>query len=585
MNDVIVAYGTETGNSEGLAERLQQQLQGSGHGVRLLELDDVQLPSIPQAKAFLVITSTYGEGDPPGNAELFYDALMAGGVPLGGVAFSVCALGDSDYEHYCKCGRDIDAQLEALGGRRIAQRVECDAGDESPYDGWVAQLMPQLAQLASAQAPAQASPAQAPAQPAPPQQLTPQPPAPMYAQPGASSPAYPQEGATRMANVGGSAPATPARSSGGPLLGSKKKPLFAQIIDNHNLNHPQSEKETRHVAISLQGSEVEYQVGDALGVYPRNDSNLVLELIGLLRLNREEKVELDGELMSLFYALKYRKDIVKIDPRLLEHVNPSYAPPQLSAALNNPSARKGYMDEHHVIDVVGQAQLQLTATQLIACLRSLAPRLYSISSSPKAHPGEVHLTVDVLRYALHNTQRKGVASNFLAEHEVGSHVAVYVQPTKEFLLCDASAPIIMVGPGTGIAPFRAMLEEREMTNAPGQSWLFFGSQRSSTDFLYQDQLNAWVRSGRLSQLDCAWSRDQDYKVYVQDLMDRHAQGIWQWLEAGAYVYVCGDAKRMAKDVHSTLLRIISEQGRMSQQDAEEYMKRFKSAKRYRRDIY
>jgi sulfite reductase (NADPH) flavoprotein alpha-component len=243
------------------------------------------------------------------------------------------------------------------------------------------------------------------------------------------------------------------------------------------------------------------------------------------------------------------------------------------------------MEEHHVLDVLMQGQVRVSATQLLTALRSLAPRLYSISSSPKAHPGEVHLTVDVLRYSLHNTQRKGVASNFLAELEAGDHVSVYVQPTKDFTLCDESAPIIMIGPGTGIAPFRAMLEEREATKARGQSWLFFGAQRQSMDFLYQEQLNAWVQSGRLRQLDCAWSRDQDYKVYVQDLMYHHAPGIWQWLEAGAYVYVCGDAKRMAKDVHQTLLRIISEQGRMSAQDAEEYMRRFKAEKRYRRDVY
>ena len=583
MNEVMVAYGTETGNSEGLAERLQQHLQATGHSVKLLELDDVQLPSISQAKAFLVITSTYGEGDPPGNAELFYDALMAGGVGLNGVAFSVCALGDSDYEHYCKCGRDIDAQLEALGGRRIAQRVECDAGDESPFELWLAQLQPQLAQLGVG-APAQAAPAQQPAaprQPAAPQQ----PAAPAFQQAAPAAPAqaaYPQEGATRMASVASAV--VPAKSSG-PARGSKKKPLFTKIIDNYNLNHPQSEKETRHIGFSLEGSEVEYEVGDALGVYPRNDSALVSELISALRLNREEKVTLDDEMVSLYYALKYRKDIVKIDPRILEHVNPALAAPPLAAALQNPSARKAYMDEHHLIDLIQHGQLQLSASALISCLRSLAPRLYSISSSPKAHPGEVHLTVDVLRYSLHNSQRKGVASNFLAELEVGSHVAVYIQHTKEFKLCDASAPIIMVGPGTGIAPFRAILEEREITQAPGQSWLFFGSQRSSMDFLYKDQLNAWERSGRLSMLSCAWSRDQDYKIYVQDLMYQHAPGIWQWLEAGAYVYVCGDAKRMAKDVNSTLLRIISEQGRMSAQDAEEYMKRFKAAKRYRRDVY
>jgi sulfite reductase (NADPH) flavoprotein alpha-component len=310
-----------------------------------------------------------------------------------------------------------------------------------------------------------------------------------------------------------------------------------------------------------------------------------MEVLSRAGIDRNEKVLIDGERLSIYYVLKYRKDIVKIEPGLFDLVNPQQATGALRQALANPQARKAYCDEHHLFDLLAQGSVRLTADQLASNLRALAPRLYSISSSPKAHPGEVHLTVDVLRYQLHGVERRGVASNFIADLEAGSRVGVYVNPTKEFTLCDPSAPMIMIGPGTGIAPFRAMLEEREATNAPGKSWLFFGAQRSALDFLYREQLDGWVRSGRLSQLDCAWSRDQEYKVYVQDLMYHHSQGIWRWLEAGAYVYVCGDAKRMAKDVHNTLLRIIAEQGRLGEQGAEEYMSRFKAEKRYRRDVY
>ena len=218
-------------------------------------------------------------------------------------------------------------------------------------------------------------------------------------------------------------------------------------------------------------------------------------------------------------------------------------------------------------------------------MRNLAPRLYSISSSPKAHPGEVHLTVDVLRYDLNGSQRKGVASNFLADLEVGGHVLTYIHPTKEFLLCEPELPIIMIGPGTGIAPFRAFLEEREMTQATGSSWLFFGARRQEHDFLYRDQIEGWLHKQILTQFDAAWSRDQDRKIYVQDLMYHHGQAIWQWLEAGAYIYICGDASRMAKDVHQMLLRIIADYGRLGPQGAEQYMANLSAAKRYRRDVY
>ena len=556
MNEIIVAFGTETGNSESLAKTLAQRLRAAGHASRVLELDEVDpAATLKGATAFLVITSTYGEGDPPSNAESFYADLMGTHYPLGGLPFSVCALGDSDYELFCKCGRDIDARLEALGGRRVAARVDCDGEYQEPFERWWGALelaLPRPGAAASQQPPPQQQYAPPPAQSAP-------------------------EGATRL----GPAPATRSEHP----RGTKKQPLFAQVVESYNLNHPQSEKQTRHISISLQGAEVEYQVGDALGVLPRNDSNLVMEILSRAGVDRNEKVVVDGERLSIYYVLKYRRDIVKIEQGMLDLVNPQTATGALRQALTSPSARKAYCDEHHLYDLLGQATLRPTAEQLAANLRALAPRLYSISSSPKAHPGEVHLTVDVLRYQLHSVERRGVASNFIADLEAGSRVGVYVHPTKEFTLCDPSAPMIMIGPGTGIAPFRAMLEEREMTSAPGKSWLFFGAQRSSLDFLYREQLEGWVKSGRLSQLDCAWSRDQEYKVYVQDLMYHHSQGIWRWLEAGAYIYVCGDAKRMAKDVHSTLLRIIAEQGRVGEQGAEEYMSRLKAEKRYRRDVY
>ena len=249
-------------------------------------------------------------------------------------------------------------------------------------------------------------------------------------------------------------------------------------------------------------------------------------------------------------------------------------------------AQSTYVAQHHLLDFVTQAGIRPTPDQFISCLRPLAPRLYSISSSPKAHPGEVHLTVNVLRYHMHGLYRKGVASTFLGERAgEGVEVAVYIQPTSDFVMCDDDLPAIMIGPGTGIAPFRAMLEEREARNAAGQTWLFFGSQNEATDFMYREQLEGWVKNGRIAQLDLAWSRDQDRKIYVQDRMYENGAGIFNWLEAGAIIYICGDASRMAKDVHNTFLRIIQEFGGYTEAQAEVYMKRLSSDKRYRRDVY
>jgi sulfite reductase (NADPH) flavoprotein alpha-component len=585
MTEITIAFGTETGNSESLAKSTARKLQALGHQAQVIDLEEFTLELLSSCQFLLLITSTYGEGEPPGNSEAFYDDLMESQLSLSQLNFSVCGLGDTSYELFCQCGKDLDRRLAELGAHRFAPRVDCDV-EYVEYRDWLDGVIEGLAQRSGA------SKTPAPprsAQPAQPRSAPP-------AQPRSAPPITPKS-LMPHSSVNNEdtalSPLVKDRSVGGvmgssadqPPLGSKARPIFAEIVENRNLNHPESEKETRHICISLKGIELEYQVGDSLGVHPRNNSDLINEMLHYLGLSRDEWVDFEGEHLNLFYVLKYRKDIVKIDSRLLKLVQPNLAPPHIQELANNRRVAKKYMDGHHIIDLLRTGCIRPSADQIIDALRTLSPRLYSISSSPKAHPGYVHLTVDVLRYDLYGSQRHGVASNFLGDSEVGGHVAVYVHPTKDFMLCAPDRPIIMIGPGTGIAPFKAMLEERETTRAPGQSWLFFGAQRSHYDFLYRDLLEGWVQRGVLSQLNCAWSRDQANKIYVQDLMYQHSVGIWRWLEAGAYLYLCGDAKRMAKDVHSTLLRIISEQGNISEDDAEEYMSGLRHEKRYLRDVY
>ena len=607
MSEIKIVFGTETGNSESLAKQTAKRLQAQGHQVSVVDMEDYTAADLSAEQVLLVITSTYGEGEPPANAEDFFDELMDWqGSSLAHLKFSVCALGDSDYDLFCQCGKDIDEQLAKLGAQRFAPRIDCDT-DYVEYEDWwggVEHGLKSIVTVRNTPSPTKATPSQNPQRAVPQQSaVSKQSSVPIQNQ----NASYQNQNIPSVAETSKISQIQPppqiihestvradlvslnkGKRSQNPL-GSKRRPYFAEIIENYNLNHSESQKETRHITIELRNDvsacEVDYEVGDALGVYPRNDSELINEIIHYGRLNRDERVLYEEEYLNLFYLLKYRLDIVKIDSRLIDLIQIGSLPGHLKAVFQDRKLKKKFIDEHHIIDLFRQGLLQPTASQLVKALRPLSPRLYSISSSPKAHPNKVQLTVDVLKYELHKSTRHGVASNFLAESEVGSHVAVYVHQTKDFKLCSPEKPIIMIGPGTGIAPFKAMLEEREVTKAPGQSWLFFGAQRSQYDFLYRDLLESWVRSGTLSQLDCAWSRDQAHKVYVQDLMYHHSLGIWKWLEAGAYIYVCGDAKRMAKDVNQTLIRIIAEQGQMSEDSAEDYIQMLKKQKRYLRDVY
>lgn len=536
--NITVLYGTESGNCEMLAEKVVKAAKKNGHKGKLTNMADISASDLAKSETLFVIISTWGDGEPPEAAETFYNELMAAKVDLSGVDFSVCALGDSSYEKFCQTGIDVDQQLEKLGAKRLVDRVDCDVDFDEPFDQWEASLWGKL---------------------------------------GASS-----APAAGMASVS-SAPA---------VAFDKKNPYPAEILANVVLSGDCSAKETFHVEFSLEGSGFDYQPGDVLCVIPQNADDIVSNILSAIDMSAGEEVELKNVgKITLGDALKNHLDITGISKKVATSIQTLSGSDKLADLIAG-KAEMTFKDWNYgreIIDLLEFDDLPKTASaqQIVDCFRALPPRLYSIASSPKAHPDEVHLTIAAVRYQTYDKERKGVASTFLAdEGKPGTMVNVYLHKNKNFRLPEnGDTPIIMVGPGTGIAPFRAFIEERAETEAKGESWLFFGDQKYNEDFLYQLEIQDHLSTGALTKLDVAFSRDQPEKVYVQHKMEEQAAELWAWLEKGAHFYVCGDASRMAKDVNDALLNIISTQGGKTADEAAEYLKALKTDKRYQRDVY
>lgn len=538
--NITVLYGTESGNSEMLADKLTKAAKKKGHKAKLTNMADISPKDLVGTDTLLVIVSTWGDGEPPETAESFHEEFMKGGIDLKGVDFSVCALGDTSYDQFCQTGIDFDSQLEKLGATRIVDRVDCDVDFDDAYASWEKTVWEKL---------------------------------------GASNGAAPSLGAAALA----SAPA---------IAFDKKNPYPAEVLENIVLSGDYSAKETIHVEFSLEGSGFQYEPGDVLCVIPQNAESTVTALLAAIKVNASAEVELKNiGKTTLSDAIKNHLDITGISKKVANNIQALSGSKELAALIAGEAETsfKDWSYGREIIDLLEFVDLpdSLTAQQLVDCFRALPPRLYSIASSPKAHPDEVHLTVAAVRYETNGKERKGVASTFLADDaKQGTKVNVYLHKNKNFRLPESGdTPIIMVGPGTGIAPFRAFIEERAEDEAKGESWLFFGDQKYNEDFLYQLEFQDHLKSGALSKLDVAFSRDRPEKVYVQHKMAEHAAELWAWLEKGAHFYVCGDASRMAKDVNDTLIDIISTQGKKTKEEATEYLTALKKDKRYQRDVY
>lgn len=536
--NVLVLYGTESGNAEGLADRTVKALKKKGAKPTLKNMSESKPTDLKKFDSVLTLISTWGDGEPPEAAEEFYTAFMAESFSLEGVKFSVCALGDTSYDKFCQTGKEFDEKFQALGAERVQDRVDCDVDFEDEYESWLNAVLEKVSASSSA--------------------------------------ALPVVDFT-------------------PLVTEeygKKNPFSAEVIDHVILNGEGTAKETIHLELDLNGSGLNYESGDALAVVPTNCEQVVSNIIAITGIAPEEKVVIKGceDEVSFEEALEQYLDITALSKNILKKYNEIAKSEELEALLaeDKKETLKNWLWGRQIIDLLeGYPVKDISAQVFVSILRKLPPRLYSIASSPKAHEGEVHLTVAAVRYNSHGKDRKGVASTFIAdEAAIGEKVKVYVHQNKNFRLPENSeTPVIMVGPGTGIAPFRAFIEERGEVGNQGGSWLFFGDQRYHFDFLYQLELQDHLKSGALTKLDVAFSRDQPEKVYVQHRMLEQAEELYAWLEKGAHFYVCGDASRMASDVHQALLEIVQSAGGKSEEDAVAYLDQLRKDKRYQRDVY
>ena len=551
--EVTVLFGSQTGNSQSLAKKLARKLEESGFQTTLSVMRDFKPNTLKKVRNLLVIVSTQGEGDPPDNAMSFYEFLHSKRAPqLDDLRFSVLALGDTTYEQFCQTGKDFDRRLGELGGQRISPRVDCDVDFDEPAATWMESVIGSLAEAQQQGAAASAPPA----------------------------------GIAGAFVAAGSAPL--AESS--PY--SRTNPFHAEVLDNINLNGRGSDLETRHLALSLEGSGLEFEPGDVLGIYPENHPELVDALIAQMGWNPSELVPANkqGELCKLREALLAHYDISVLSKALVEQLAPLSASDKLRewTRPGHEQELKAYVKGRDLLDLAQDfAPWQATPGEFVSLLRKLPARQYSIASSYKANPDEVHLTIRAVRYEAHGRTRYGVCSTHVADRvQPGDKLPIYVQHNEHFRLpADPDAPIIMIGPGTGVAPFRAFMEERAETGVAGKSWLFYGDRRFRTDFLYQVEWQRWLQDGVLTRMDVAFSRDTANKVYVQHRMMEKSADLYAWLQDGATVYVCGDKDHMAKDVHETLIAIVEKEGGRSREAAEAFIADLQQQGRYLRDVY
>jgi len=525
---VTVLYGSQTGTAEGIAREAGERLELAGCRPQVADMDEYDVAALATEEHLLVICSTYGDGEMPDNAQGFWDRLASEDAPrLEATRFSVLALGDSSYETFCTAGKDLDGRLEALGASRLHDRIDCDVDFEEPFEQWMDGVLGKIVN------------------------------------------------GTDNKKVNGTK--DPSTSAWG-----KKNPFMAVLKQNEAVTGEDSSKEIRHFAFDLADSGMTYEPGDALHVVPFNDPALVDVLLERLGCSGDEI--LDGTGTTVREAFTCAFEIRNPSRDLIELVAARLDDAELAASLKDADTMYG-KDSLDLLNALPPGSVSLA--EFAATLKKLQSRAYSISSCLERHPGEVHLTIASVRYGDAERAKQGVCSCFLADRtDADSRIGIWVKPNKNFRLPpDPETPVIMVGPGTGIAPFLGFLQRREFEATGGNNWLFFGDRNAATDFLYRDQLEGWLDSGLLTRLDLAFSRDQAEKVYVQDRMRESGAELFAWLEAGARFYVCGDAYRMAKDVDRALHDIIAEHGGLSEEEAKTYVSALKKEKRYLRDVY
>uniref|UniRef100_A0A366I0K9 Sulfite reductase [NADPH] flavoprotein alpha-component n=1 Tax=Brenneria salicis ATCC 15712 = DSM 30166 TaxID=714314 RepID=A0A366I0K9_9GAMM len=538
---ITLISASQTGNARRVAEQLRDDLLAAKLTVNLVNAGDYKFKQIGQEKLLLMVTSTQGEGEPPEEAVALHKFLFSKKAPsLKETAFAVFGLGDTSYEFFSKAGKDFDHRLAELGADRLLDRVDADVDYQAAAQQWRRQLV----DILQTRLPAQS------------------------------------EAALQASSRG-----VLDEITSSPY--SKTAPLHAVFSVNQKITGRNSEKDVRHIEIDLGDSGLRYQPGDALGVWFENDPALVREILDLLWLKGDEPVSIEGNSLPLSQALQSHFELTQNTAPMVEKYALLSRDEALLALVSDKSALQQFAQRTPLADMVRQVPVALTPEQLISLLRPLTPRLYSIASSQAEVESEVHITVGVVRYEIDGRARVGGASGYLADRlNEDDEVRVFIEHNDNFRLPAApETPVIMIGPGTGIAPFRAFMQQREAEGATGKNWLFFGNPHFTEDFLYQVEWQRYVKEGLLTHIDLAWSRDQAHKVYVQDKLREKGAEVWRWLQEGAHLYVCGDANRMAKDVEQALLDVVVEHGGMDIEQADEFLSDLRLARRYQRDVY
>lgn len=538
---ITLISASQTGNARRLAEQLRDDLLAAKLNVNLVNAGDYKFKQIAQERLLIIVASTQGEGEPAEEAVALHKFLFSKKAPkLPETTFAVFGLGDTSYEHFCQAGKDFDNKLAELGAERLLERVDADVEYQVSAQQWRQQVVAAL----QARVPTQSTPAVA---------ITP-------------------SGAVD-------------EITSSPY--SKTSPLTAQLSVQQKVTGRHSEKDVRHIEIDLSDSGLRYQPGDALGVWFDNSPELVEELLALLWLKGDESVSIDGQNMPLSQALRRHLELTQNTTVIVDKYAALSRDETLIGLLADKPALQQYAKNTPIVDMVRQAPSDLNADQLVALLRPLTPRLYSIASSQAETENEVHITVGVVRYDIEGRPRTGGASGYLADRlEVDGDIRIFIEHNDNFRLpTNPETPVIMIGPGTGIAPFRAFMQQREADGATGKNWLLFGNPHFTEDFLYQVEWQRYVKDGLLTRIDLAWSRDQAHKIYVQDKLREQGAELWSWIQQGAHIYVCGDANRMAKDVEQVLLDVVALHGAMDTEQADEYLSELRLARRYQRDVY
>lgn len=537
---LTVLFGSQTGNAKGVAQQFHAKAEAAGYSSKLVSMADFKPRQLKSETHVVVFVSTHGEGDAPDDAIELHEFIGGKKAPkLAGLKYAVVGLGDSSYEFFCQTGKDFDERLSKLGATPVVPRLDCDVDYEDAVAAWsekaIAALKADFAGASSAQAPSPVA----------------------------------------------------AVSSAAESVYTKKSPFTATLIESQKITGRDSVKDIRHIEISLEDSGISYQAGDALGVWFNNSAALVEEVISLTGTNGDDKVTVAGESCTLTEALTSKLELTLSYPTFVKAYQAATSSEALAALLTEPAQLRTYLAERQIVDIIREHAASVPAQALVDALRPLTPRLYSIASSQAEVDEEVHLTVAHVDYEAFGKRHQGGASSYLCERlEEGGDIAVYIEKNDHFRLPEnPDTPVIMVGPGTGIAPFRAFMQERDAQGAEGKNWLFFGNPNFTQDFLYQVEWQGYVKSGLLDKITLAFSRDQKEKIYVQHRLLENGKAVFEWLESGAHFYVCGDATHMAKDVEEALLAIIREHGGKSEEDAKAYLVAMRKAKRYQKDVY